>query len=165
MKHKHPFISITSLDEAPVFQTSAFFPSWFRLATRLFAASLDPKLAAGQDPASGDLLAARAQQLMAAQYRRGIANAWLHLLIEAHRHRDPFDLSVPLVRDHVLDAEDQIRSLAEVLVSPLPTVRGVAMSIEILRDGAGPIFNRSCEMPLTDVVERVIASLNPLASD
>ncbi|MGD0851832.1 MAG: hypothetical protein ABSA07_00550 [Acidimicrobiales bacterium] len=164
MKHKHHFISISPAFEAP--QTSAnFFPPWLRLVTRLFAASLDPKLAAGQDPASGDLLAARAQQLMAAPYRRGIADAWLHLLTEARRRRDPFDLSVPIVRDSVLDAQDQIRSLAEVLVSPLPTVRGVALSIEILRDGAGPIFNRSSQTPLTEEVERVIASLDPLASE
>jgi hypothetical protein len=165
LKHKHPAISITSSDEAPVFQRGAFFPLWLRLITRISAASLDPKLAAGQDPASGELLAARAQQLMAARYRWGIAEAWLHLLIEARRIREPFEISVPLVRHHVLDAEDQIRSLAQVLVSPLPTVRGVAMSIEILRDGAGPIFNRSCHTPLTDVVERIIASLDPLAFD
>src|SRR5271170_6254078 len=97
MKHKHHFISSSPAVEATGSLTGSLFPSWVRLFTRLFAASLDPKLAAGQHPASSQMLAARAQQLVAAPYRRGIANAWLHLLTEARRRHDRFDLSVPLV--------------------------------------------------------------------
>jgi hypothetical protein len=165
MKHKHLPSSITTEFEALAFETDGFyFPPWLHLVARLFGASLDPKLAAGLNPASNHLLAVRAQQLMVAQYRRGVANTWLHLLIEARRPRDPFDLSIPIARDGVLEAESQIRALADALVAPLPTVRGVAMSIEILRNGAGPIFNRTSSVNLTDVVEATIASLDPLGS-
>ena len=70
---------------------------------------------------------------------------------------------MPLLRSDVLEAEDQIRSLAEVLVSPLPTVRGVAMSILTLRDGAGPLFNRNSHIRVIDAVKEILGLLDPLA--
>jgi hypothetical protein len=157
--------SKTSLVESPFSETHAFFtPAWVRLGARLFASSLDTKLAAGEHPATSHLLAARAQQLASAQYRRGLADSWLDLLIEVRRPRRPFDPMVPLVRSRVLAAEAQIHALAEALVSPLPTVRGLAMAIATLRDGAGPLFNPTNRLKLTSSLDAIVAQLNPLTA-
>jgi hypothetical protein len=165
MSNENPSNSTTSVMVAPFSETGPLFASpWVRLGARLFAASLDSKLATGEHPANSHLLAARAQQLASTHLRRGLADSWLDLLIEVRRPRNLFDPVVPLVRSRVLAAEAQIRALADALVSPLPTVRGLAMAIETLRDGAGPLFNPSSPTMLTSSIEAIIAQLNPLSS-
>jgi hypothetical protein len=155
----------TSVVDALFGETDTFFtPAWVRLGARLFASSLDTKLAAGEHPAASHLLAARAQHLASAQYRRGLADSWLDLLIEVRRPRSPFDPMVPLVRSRVLAAEAQIHALAGALVSPLPTVRGLAMAIATLRDGAGPLFNPTSRLTLTSSLDAIVAQLNPLTA-
>jgi hypothetical protein len=163
MINEYSYHSLTPEINAPAPKTETHFdPLWIRLAARLFASSLDLKLAAGQHPAASYLLAIRAQQLVASHSRQGIADSWLDILIKVRRPRTPFDSTVPLVRKSIMDAEGQIRTLAAALVSPLPTVRGVAMAIAMLRDGAGPLFNRNSEVTLTDAVEDIIARMNPI---
>ncbi len=163
MTNKHPSHFTTPVLDAPPAENAAFFtPAWVRLGARLFAASLDSKLARGAHPASHHLLAARAQRLASVSYRRGLADSWLDLLIEVHRPRRPFDSAVPLVRSRVLAAEAQIRSIAEAIVSPLPTVRGLAMANTMLRDGSGPLFNPSSRVSFTSSVEAIVDQLNPL---
>jgi hypothetical protein len=155
----------TSVLDAPLGETAAYFsPPWVRLGARLFASSLDSKLAAGVHPATNHLLAARAQRLASTHYRRGLADSWLDLLIEVRRPRRAFDPVVPLVRSRVLAAETQIRTLADTLVSPLPTVHGLAMAIETLRDGAGPLFNPSSPVKLSRSLDAILTQLNPLTA-
>jgi hypothetical protein len=157
--------SITPVIDAPLSETSTYFVSpWVRVGARLLAASLDAKLAEGQHPASSNLLAARAQQLASVAYRRELADSWLDLLIEARRPRKAFDPAVPLVRNRVLAADAQIRSLANELVGPLPTVRGLAMAINALRDGSGPLFNPNSRLKLTSSIDLIVEQLNPLTS-
>lgn len=163
--NEYPSTSITSVTDAPVSEANVLLaPRWTRLCARLFAGSLDQKLASGQHPATNPLLATRAQQLVAARFRRELADSWLDLLVEVRRPRALFDAAVPLVRNRVMGAEPQIRRLAEALVSPLVSVRGVASAIALLRDGASPLFNRDSELRLTDAVEQIIELLNPLAT-
>lgn len=158
----HPFASVI---DAPTRETGTFLtPMWVRLGARLFAGTLDVKLSLGTDPASSHLLAARAQQLVSPQYRRGLADAWLDLLIEVRRPRTPFDPVVSLVRYRVLEASAAIHSLADALVAPLPTVRGLATAIAELRDGTGPLFNPASSLSLTRSVEAIVAQLNPLTA-
>jgi len=164
MLYEQPSRSITSVDTASTFESFSMpFPPWLRLSARIIATSLDLKLAAGQHPASSSLLAARSQQLASIDYRRKVAGSWLNLLVTVRSPHKAFDLAVPLVRSSVLEAEDEIRTLVQELVSPLPTVRGVAMSISLLRDGAGPLFYRASEINLKEVVTEIISLLNPLA--
>jgi len=164
MNNHHPSGSFTTALEAPFSEVGTFHLSpWLRLSARLLAPSLDQKLATGQHPATSGLLAARCQQLVSAESRHGIAESWLCLLVEIRRPYNPFDVAVPLARNNIVDAEHQIRSLAAALVGPLPTVRGVAMAIATLRDGAGPLFNRNSDTELTDVVDEIIAKVDPLA--
>jgi hypothetical protein len=165
MTNENPSNSTTSVMVAPFNETGPLFASpWVRLGARLFAASLDAKLATGQHPANNHLLAARAQQLASTRYRRELADSWLNLLIEVRRPHSYFDPAVPLVRSRVLAADAQIRALADALVSPLPTVRGLAMAIETLRDGTGPLFNPTSPTKLTSSIEAIVARLNPLSS-
>jgi hypothetical protein len=165
MTNGNPPRSNTSVIDTLVGETNRFIaPPWIRLGARLFASSLDAKLAAGRHPATSHFLAARAQRLASAHFRRGLADSWLDLLIEVRRPRRPFDPVVPLVRSRVLAAEAQIRVLADALVSPLPTVRGLAMAIETLRDGAGPLFNPSSPLKLRSSIEAILAQINPLTS-
>jgi hypothetical protein len=69
---------------------------------------------------------------------------------------------VPIVRDRVIEAQYQIESLADALMAPLPTARGVAMARSLLSDGAGPIYNRACPIDLGSAIAEVIARLDPL---
>lgn len=160
-----PFTSITSVTDVPASGSATIFASrWTRLGARLLAGSLDHQLASGRHPATSHLLATRAQQLIAGRFRRELADTWLDLLVEARRPRSLFDPAIPLLRSGVTEAESQIRSLADALVEPLPTVRGVAMAVDMLRDGAGPLFNRDCRQTLVGAVSEVIALLNPLST-
>jgi hypothetical protein len=165
MNYEHSSHSRTSTLEAEASGIDVYLvPAWLRLSARLFASSLDERLAVGVHPATNPLLAVRCQQIVAAQYRGDLAESWLRLLIEARMPYNPLSLAVPLVRSAVLAAQDQIHSLAEALVSSLPTVRGVAMSVAMLRDGAGPLFNPNSEINLTHAVEEIIAQLNPISA-
>jgi hypothetical protein len=165
MIDEYPSSPLTSVIDTPMSKTDEFLaPPLIRLIARLFATSLDEKLAAGEHAASSPLLAARSGQLVVARCRRGIADSWLDLLTRVRRRHQPLDPAVPPLRGSVLEAEDEIRSLAEALVRPLPTVRGVAMSIAMLRDGAGPLFNRNSQLKLTSAVDEIIALLDPLAT-
>jgi hypothetical protein len=164
MTNDHFSQSLTAAIETPTGHDAVVARSWAGVIARLFAPSLDAKLAGGTHPAENPRLAARAQQLATPSYRRGIADSWLDLLIEVRRARTLFDPSVPLIRSHVFAAEAHIRALADALVSPLPTVRGLAMSVAVLRDGSGPLFNTKSDTTLTASIERIIAALNPLTA-
>ena len=165
MSNEYNSRSINSVIDTLVSESVPLFtPLKTRLIARLFATSLDQKLAAGQNPASSPLLSARSQQLVAARYRRSIADSWLDLLIEVRRPYLALNPSVPLGRSSVLEAEDEIHALAEALASPLPSVRGVAMSVALLRDGAGPLFNRGSDLRLTNAINGIITVLNPLTT-
>lgn len=139
-------------------------PWWVLLGARLFDASLDRKLAEGQAPESSPLLAARAQLLASPAERRGLAESWLSLLVEA---REPVALlspRVPLIRERILAAQTLIQALAGALSAPMLTSRGVAMTSTLRCDGSGPIYNRECTADLGSALREVIARLDPLAS-
>src|ERR1700691_5253555 len=110
--------SLTAAIETPTGHDAVVARSWAGVIARLFAPSLDAKLAGGKPPAENPRLAPRAQHHAPPEHPRGL-----------------FHPSVPLIRSHVFAAEAHIRALADALVSPLPTVRGLAMSVAVLRDG------------------------------
>jgi hypothetical protein len=93
-----------------------------------------------------------------------LAANWLDLLVWA---REPFGLlsaRVPLVRHRVIGAQAQILALADALLAPMPTSRGVAMASSLLSDGAGPIYNGACLDDLVSTLCTVIAKLDPVAA-
>ena len=138
-------------------------PPWARVCSRLFASVLDVKLASGQSPDSSPLLMARARSLVSMPVRRNIAQWWLDLLLQARSPLVSMDSRVPIVRDRVILVQTQICELANALVAPLATVRGVAMADSLLTDGAGPIYNEANDVDLANALRDVIRQIDPAA--
>ena len=130
----------------------------------LLGASLDDKLAEGHAPDTSPLLAARAQSLVSLTKRRALADNWLALLVEARGPVKLLNPSVPLVRGRIIAAQAQIEALAEALLAPMPTSRGVAMASSLLSDGSGPIYNSACSVDLASMLCEIIAHLDPVTA-
>ncbi len=138
---------------------------WVRLLARLGAGSLDRRLASGRAPESGRLLAARAERLTSGPVRRSLARHWRDLSTQAAGPPVPRNPRVPLCRARIIAADSDIRALTSALSTPLSVpVQGVAMANRLLRDGAGPLYNRSCPTDLSDALRRVIQLLDPAAA-
>jgi hypothetical protein len=137
--------------------------SWVRWGARIFGASLDSHLADGEGPDANLLLSARAVQLSSRRLRRSIADSWLDVLIQARQQQTRFDSRIPLVRRRIVEADGQIRAVADALVAPIATARGVAMASSLLCDGAGPLYNPSSTTDLRSVLGDVLRQLDPLA--
>jgi hypothetical protein len=131
---------------------------WEHLAAHLLSATLDRRLADGDCPESHPLLAVRAQTLVAPDTRRALAQSWEHLLAVAHR---PGALRVPLCRDRLTAAEPDVRDMLVALSARLVPARGVALVSTLLRDGAGPLYNRHCPVLLRTAVRHAINGLDP----
>jgi hypothetical protein len=134
---------------------------------RVFGASLDASLAAGDPPESSRLLAARARDIVSLRRRRSIAGSWEHVLRVARRAQwarragSP-SAAVPICADRVVAAEPAIRDLMSRLAAPLPVpARGVAMARVLLTDANSPVYNRRAGVALTDAVAAAAAQLDP----
>ena len=143
---------------------AARVPLWVHAGATVRGASLDNKLAEGHAPDTSPLLAARAQLLVSLTKRRALADNWLALLVEARGPVKFLNPSVPLVRGRIIAAQAQIEALAEALLAPTQTSRGVAMASSLLSDGSGPIYNSACSTDLGLALREVIARLDPLAA-
>jgi hypothetical protein len=130
----------------------------------MLGASLDNKLAEGCAPETSRLLATRSQLIVSPTMRRALADNWLDLLAPAHESAGFLNPRVPLVFDRIVAAQPQIRELADALLAPMPTSRGVAMARSLLSDGSGPIYNSACSTDLGLALRDVIARLDPLAA-
>jgi hypothetical protein len=66
--------------------------------------------------------------------------------------------------DRILAAEPEIRELISLLLASFPmAARGAAMAGLILRDGAGPLYNRASSTDLAAMLRAAIAELGPSA--
>jgi hypothetical protein len=139
-------------------------PLWVLVGAKLRGASLDDKLAEGHAPDTSPLLAARAQLLVSLTKRRALSENWLDLLIQVRRPFSPLDPRVPIVRGRIIGAQAQVEALAEALLTPMPTSRGVAMASSLLSDGAGPIYNSACSVDLASTLCEIIAHLDPVTA-
>jgi hypothetical protein len=137
---------------------------WVLVGAALLGASLDDKLAEGHAPDTSPLLAARAQSLVSLTKRRALADNWLALLVEARGPVKFLNPSVPLVRGRIIAAQAQIEALAEALLAPMPTSRGVAMASSLLSDGSGPIYYSACSVDLASTLREIIAHLDPVTA-
>lgn len=160
----YPSRSSSAVLDAPAgLANTSYAPRWMQLAARLFATSLDAKLAAGESPLASHLLAIRAQQLATPSYRDTIAQAWRALLSDARRPRSLFDPAVPLVRESILAAQSEVRAVTEALAAPIAAVRGIALAVVTLRDGAGPLFNPSSPVGVRQRCNDLLVQLDPLS--
>jgi hypothetical protein len=145
-------------------QRSDHIPLRVVVGVRMLGASLDNKLAGGRAPETSRLLATRAQLIVSLAKRRELADNWLDLLVQAREPSGFLNPRVPLVRDRIVGAQAQIQALADALLAPMPTSRGVAMARSLLSNGAGPIYDRACSTDLGSTLREVIARLDPLAA-
>ena len=135
-----------------------------RVGARMLGASLDNKLAEGRAPETSRLLATRSQLIVSPTMRRELADNWLDLLVQARETAAVLDPRVPLILDRIVVAQTQIQELADALLAPMPTSRGVAMARSLLSDGSGPIYNSACSTDLGLALREVVARLDPLAA-
>jgi hypothetical protein len=138
----------------------------YRLRHRLLAHwrafALDTELAAGRSPDGPPLRAARAVMLVEPARRRTLARDWMNVLGRANSPRASVDSHVPIQRERVLAAEDEIRRLVAALGVALPVpARGVAVASLLLRDGAGPVYNPRCRVDLGAAVQAATRFLDP----
>ena len=132
-----------------------------RLLARVFGASLDRRLAAGQAPESGRLLAVRAQQIVTLRRRRELARNWERLLDMA-AGGPPAGPRALLCRDRIVAVAAEVRDLAGHLRAPLPVAAtGVAAARVLLTDATGPVYNRRDQSGLEARLRRISAILDP----
>ena len=136
---------------------------WDRLSVRLHASQLDRELVAGASPDADPRLALRAQRLVRTSFRRELADS-VHRIVEASTPPVVSRLSsIPLCRDRVTEASDELHALADRLCSPGPvSARGVARVSTLLGDGSGPLYHRGNTDDLRTSVHETVTALDPL---
>jgi hypothetical protein len=110
------------------------------VSTLLHRASLDARLAAGEDPHATPALRRRASQLCDLSTRRSIGRAVLAAIVRAQR-RGSLTSAVPVSPEAFQEAHPALAQVAIALSSPEPVEpQGVAQVVKLLRDGGGPLY-------------------------
>jgi hypothetical protein len=134
---------------------------WDPTLTRVWGMPLDRRLAAGASPESGRLIALRARSLVVPARRQRLASDW-DRLVRIARERPATVAHVPLRRDRIVGAEEDIRELQRALRASAPVpARGVALASTLLSDGTGPLYNRNSRVDLRAAVQAAIQHLDP----
>jgi hypothetical protein len=135
-----------------------------RLSVRLRARQLDRALAAGVSVTESPQLAHRAAALVRADTRTKLA-ASLRRLTRGDG-RAPLGNRVEGLPARTEDVRKDLERLAARLVEPGPVApRGVALTQELLTDGAGPLFWAGSRDDLSARVRGAVDALEPAASD
>ena len=164
VRRQHPPILITHSGDPERLILRAN-PPWLRLLARMFAFSLDRRLASGAQPESGRLLASRAIHLVSTPCRAALAQNWNHLVERASKPPVACSARVRLCRDRILSADDDIRAMTGALSTPYPApARGVAIASWLLVDANGPLYHRHSTTDLRSALRMAIAELDPAAS-
>src|ERR1044072_3019889 len=82
------------------------------LSARLPAAALDSRLAAGEPPENGRLLAVRAAQITSPAARRRLARSWDDVVARSRRAQLPRDPHMPAARSQVGAAVHGVQGVA-----------------------------------------------------
>lgn len=129
-----------------------------RIAARLLAGRLDAALAAGANPEGDPSLSVRARRLTTRREREQLADA-LHRSRAEALSGGP-RLRIPISRERVQQAEDELSLLAHRLASPGPVAaRGVALARALLSDGAGPLYDKRSPGDLAALARRAADAL------
>jgi hypothetical protein len=133
-----------------------------RLVARLRASNLDAALATGASPDSSAPLSLHAHSLISAKNRRKLSEEILQILHRAEQPRSVFDPTVPICRSKVLDVRELFEALADRLQDRNPvTPDGVANVRRLLREGAGPLYERPSADDLKSFLEDAIVAPQP----
>jgi len=145
--------------------TALSYPRWVHVAARLLASDLDRQLAEGSTPESHRLLAARAHVLVSPVMRRELVDSWENLLVQARRSPVMRDPRAPFNRQAITACESDIQEMLKALLTPRPVpARGTAMASWLLRDGAGPVYDRRCSADLGLALRETITQLDASVS-
>ncbi len=129
------------------------------LLAHVRAFALDRALARGASPDSCATLSVRAQRLIGATHRRGLARDVRSIVKVASRSPHPFDPTVRVPPD-VLLVRDWMEEVAEILAGPVPVdPRGVAQVELLLCDGDGPMYRTGGAPALRQSLEQIIDAL------
>jgi hypothetical protein len=130
-----------------------------RLVARWKSPKLDRALAKGVPPETSGALLLRARTLLGRRARRELSRALQRILREASHAPWP-GARMPVRRNEVMDARDDLNQLARRLLAPAPVdVRGVAQVRVLLSDGSGPLFWRRSADDLRGRVREAIEAL------
>src|SRR6516165_9488676 len=109
-----------------------------------------------------DPLALRAEALGRSRFRTMLGERIRHVLYEAREPRRSRRARVPLHRNAVLAAAQELDELARQLLSPGPlAARGVARVRLLLVDGSSPLYFSRAEVDLRAAVAEALEDLNP----
>lgn len=135
------------------------------LVAHLSGARLDRDLAMGVSPDADVVHALRARQLVRPRRRRVMAGCLRRVVDEAEGTAEHSPAAVPVARERVLGAAEELRRLAEMLLTPAPLpARGLAMVSVLVSDGSGPLYYDRPRGDLRALATRAMAALDPLAS-
>jgi hypothetical protein len=135
------------------------------------AARLDRELAAGTSPETSASLAARAARLTSTGFRRDLAASLRRILVAAEQPARPVAaaafigpvraLRVPLRTTRISRSAPQLAGLASRLLEPGPVpVRGVALVVQLLTDGTGPLYREAARGDLGTLAEQAARALD-----
>lgn len=135
-----------------------------RLLAALHAGRLDHDLVAGASPEATVELALRGQTLVRPSERRALARSVQRLICEASRPTPQlFRSGSPIMREKVRAAANELASLVDRLLAPVPvSARGVAHVSVLLSDGAGPLFGPGDPEVLRRQVRVAVNALDPM---
>jgi hypothetical protein len=135
-----------------------------RLSLRLQARKLDRALAAGSSPDASEQLAHRARALVRADIRNEVA-ASLYRLARGDG-RSALGARVAAVPARATEVRRDLERVAARLLDPGPVAAGgVAQALDLLSDGAGPLFWAESGQDLGARLRKVLDALEPRLSD
>jgi hypothetical protein len=123
--------------------TSAAPSLWLRARVWWQWPALTRQLAAGGDPSATAELTVLARQLSGLHAQQRLADTLERVVTAASRRPRPPSAKVPLNRDEILGARDELAALAERLRDGTPApVQGMAITTLLVHDGASPLYGR-----------------------
>jgi hypothetical protein len=132
-----------------------------RLLARWHGPAFDAALAAGADPATDARLTARAAQLVRPHHVQILVEAIDHALEDAERRKPIITAAVPVRKNEVLGAYDELLALAAALQTrPHPSPRALALSHRLLLDGTSPLFDPQAAGTLKGAVREALLAFD-----
>jgi hypothetical protein len=144
---------------------------WHHVLARGQAARLDRALAAGTSPDASASLAARAARLTSTEFRCDLAASLRRILVAAGEPARPVaaatsvgparTLRIPLRTTRISQSAPLLADLASRLLEPGPVpARGVALVVQLLADGTGPLYREAARDDLGTLAERAARALD-----
>jgi hypothetical protein len=134
-----------------------------RVRVSLYRRRLDRQIAEGRDPAASPDRALRARQLTNTAARRRLARSLRRVVADADPSRGlPLGSALPVCRAAIFGRGEGLLGLAEALERSGPVNPcGVARTLALITDGAGPLYNPAAQRSLGELVWWVADGLQP----